>query len=351
MTDAMHGQVGAFGQDALSAAAVVVQQAPAKDRYIGILDDGKRGGSDDADTWLLTLAICIPVSAAVGVVIAYSIGHDPFRAFAVGAIIAVLVLGLLLTLYRVGNFGSAQHASVDTYNELCRRMDHTLRVTPTHRSDDPARLAQERAFQGVAASGEAFRIAREKRGLHWLLSRGYIDLQGIVHRAEQDLMLYEPLEQLLDDALIDQARLTGSQIPQRDDLLRRSSRALAALCPESTAYLPPAPAAPSTSPAAKDDPQPAVDHLNPAIAARVILQDVRYQVNSFRNDRRRRLVQVRDNLISTLFLTGLVTVLLLALLVMGRPSEPTLLGGAILYAIGMIVGLFVHLSAAPDSGK
>ena len=144
-----------------------MQQAPIKDRYTGILDDGKRGGSDDADTWLLTLAICIPVSAAVGVVIAYSVGHDPFRAFAVGAIIAVLVLGLLLVLYRVGNFGSAQHASVDTYNELCRRMDHApaghanARFRRCGAWAHAAHAAQDRAFQGVAASGEAFRIARE----------------------------------------------------------------------------------------------------------------------------------------------------------------------------------------------
>jgi hypothetical protein len=230
-------------------------------------------------------------------------------------------------------------------------MDHALRTTPGPAPDDDVRRVQERAFGSVAAIGEAFQIAREKRGMHWVLGRGYVDLQATVHRAEEDLMLYEPLDQLLDDALIDQARLTGSQIPGRDDLLNRLRRALSVLNPDSVGYLPPP--VPSAQPPCSNaaDTPPAAQHLNPSVTARVILQDVRYQVNSFREDRRHRLIQARDNLVSTLFLTGLVTVLLVALLVIGRPSQATLLGGAILYAIGMLVGLFVQLSAAPDPGK
>ncbi len=351
--DAAQRHSGAIVPETVAAAAAVVPPAPARaERYAGILDGERRGGSDDADTWLLTVAICIPISASVGVVIAYSIAHDPFRAFAVGGIVGAVALGLLLALYRIGRFDRAQHASVDMYNELCRRMDHALRTMPLPDADDTVRQAQERAFHGVTACREAFQVARDKRGMQWVLGRGYVDLQAIVHRAEEDLMLYEPLEQLVDDALIDQARLTGSQIPCRDDLLNRVRRAIAVLNPASVQYLPPVPSgacAPSSS--APGDAQPGAQHLSPSMTARVMLQDVRYQVNTFREDRRHRLIQARDNLVSTLFLTGLVTVLLVALLVIGRPSQATLLGGAILYAIGMLVGLFVHLSTAIDAGK
>jgi hypothetical protein len=350
--DAAQPHSGAIVPDAVVTPALVQQAAAPSslaERHAGILDGERRGGSDDADTWLLTVAICIPVSASVGVVVAYSIAHDPFRAFAVGGIVGAVALGLLLALYRIGRFNRAQHASVDMYNELCRRMDHALRAVPTPDPDDAVRRAQDRAFHSVAASGEAFQLAREKRGMHWVLGRGYVDLQSIVHRAEENLILYEPLEGLLNDALLDQARLTGSQIPSRDDLLNRLRRALTVLDPASVQYLPspPCPSAPS----APSDAQPGTQQMNPRMTARVMLQDVRYQVNTFREDRRHRLIQARDNLVSTLFLTGLVTILLVALLVIGRPTQATLLGGAILYAVGMLVGLFVHLSAALDAGK
>lgn len=316
-----------------------------------ILDGQRLGGSDDADTWLLTLAICVPIAASVGVIIAYSIDNDAFRAFFIGAAVDVAMLILLVSIYKLGKFNTAQHASVDTYNKLCQRMDRVLRIDVPADPDDKVRQAQHHAAESVRAGGEAFLSARQKQGIHWVLGKGYIDLSGVVHRAEEALLLYEPLEELLDDALADRARLEGSQIPARDDLLNRSRHALGILSPTSVQYLPPLTLRVPDAGNGAADPGHGGQQLDPGVEARAILRDVRYQVNTFREERRRNLIQVRDDLISTLFLTGLATVLLLALLVIGRPSESTLLGGAVLYTIGMIVGLFVHLSAAPNPGK
>jgi hypothetical protein len=336
---------GGNGTDAATALAPAGPQPIRAEGADGILDGEQLGGSDDADTWLLTLAICIPIAAAVSVVMTYSLTLDPYRAFAIGAAVAVVNTLLLLGIYHGGQFDRAQHASVDTYNELCQRMDRVLRIEATPHSDDAVRTAQQRAAQSVTARGEAFKAARKKLGIHWILSKGYLDLLGIVHRAEEDVLLYEPLEQLLDDALADRARLTGSQVSGRDDLLNRLRRGLGVLSPTSVNYLPQEP------PAAPDMANPPdAPPLQPDMEARVILRDVRYQIHTFRDDHRSSLIQVRDDVITTLFLTGLATVLLLMLLLIGNPTKTTLLGGSVLYVLGMIVGLFIHLSVAPNLG-
>ena len=312
---------------------------------IDILDSESRGGSDDADTWLLTLAICVPIAVSVTTVLSYCVARDPFRAFAVGLTAGAALQTVVVACYRLGGFGVASHARVDTYNEICQRMDRALRATGDPDPDALVHQAQVRAAQAVRAQGEAFANARAKRGLHWLLGKGYVDLFGLVHGAEELVIVYEPVEQVVSDAFMDWSRLSGSQVPGRDDLLARLCHAMGVLDAGCAAYLP-LTGMPG-APAGAHVPTSAAT-LPPALAARTALRDVRHRINVFRDGHRRTLLRARDDLLDTLFLTGLVTCLLLALLLVGRPHVSTLVGGATLYALGMLVGLFVHLSAAPD---
>ncbi len=295
----------------------------------------------------------IPLLASVGVVMAFSPDRNSFLALAIGAGVGVVTLLVIWWVYNHWQFNRAQHASVDTYNDLCQRMDYVLRVEAPPDPDDAVWQAQLRAAQGVAARGLEFKAARAKRGIHWVLGTGYLDLTEITHRAEEELLLYEPREQLLADALADQARLIGSQISGRDNLLICIRCALSAISATSVQYLPPPSAADEgglrhNGSAANGSGPSAAPSLNPMLEARAFLRHVRYQVNTFRDERRRRLMQVRRVLMTSLFVTSLATVLLLVLLIIGHPATQTLLGGAVLYVIGMVVGLWVHLSTGPD---
>lgn len=81
--------------------------------------------------------------------------------------------------------------------------------------------------------------------------------------------------------------------------------------------------------------------------ARAILREVRRTLNEFRDERWAGLLRLRNRLLATLTLTGLVTYVLLGFAMNGRPSnapadplQDPILAAAAFYLVGAIVGLF-----------
>jgi hypothetical protein len=180
------------------------------------------------------------------------------------------------------------------------------------------------------------------RGLRWVLATGYINLWNRLHRAEEALIEVNPQPAVIRDALNDELRLMGSTIDNRDELLAELRSAVKALSPQAAATLlklPPHDVGAGVT--AKPD------------EARAALRHVNGTINSVRDDNWDGLVRIRNHLATAIFLTGLASYLLLALVISQpvRVPRETIAVVAGLYLIGAIVGLFNQLAADSQSDR
>ena len=285
----------------------------------------------------------IPVASIVVIVAHYVLAGQhvgPLWCLVSGILVAVAMFFGLYWIYKYFRFNTAPHASVVAYNDLCERMHRIATISEPTFADETLQETAGAAFAEVRTSGDVFEYARQKRGLHWVLGKGYVDLARSVHRAEEAAILYEPVNLVVADAFKDQLRVEGSTMPHADELLNRIRRALITVSAGTERYLaqlPPRVEVP--------DPPPEHSDLSPEAQARVVLSAVRYSINDFRDTARTRLIDARNELLARMFLTGLATAVLLIFIVLGRPPEATLLTGAVLYAIGATIGLFSRLYA------
>jgi hypothetical protein len=308
------------------------QPAPPPVRAESFLVENEPGGMDDVDVWLMSTVAMIPMAAVLMHIIIYAWTGWPLAALIAGPITAIGHVVVLFVLYVKVHFNEAEHASVDTYNDLCVRMHHVSGIQPSTDIDAEAATAAQSSVQHYA---QAFLVFRKKKGLHWVLGKGYLDLLRVVHRCEEALMMYEPLDLVISEGKKDLNRLTGSTIPHRDELMLQLRQALLAIDPSAPAYLPKTIDAPAR-------PEPKPNHV-PRQQARQTLRDVRLALNEFRDGTKLRLLEARNNLVARMFLTALTTWVLVVLLVTAAPPPHVVLTGAVLYAVGATVGLFGRL--------
>jgi hypothetical protein len=317
-------------------AARVAQPGPPGAPRAGLsesfLVENEPGGMDDVDVWLMSTVAMIPMAAVLMHITIYAWTGWPLAALIGGPVTAILLLIVLFVLYVKVHFNAADHASVDTYNDLCVRMH---RVSGIRVSSDIDAEAADAALGSVQHYGQAFLVFRKKKGLHWVLGKGYLDLLRLVHRCEEALIMYEPIDLVISEGKKDLNRLTGSTIPHRDELTQQIRQALLAIDPSAPTYLP-------TATEAAPKPEPKSNHAQHQ-QARQTLRDVRLAVNEFRDGTKLRLLEARNNLVARMFLTALTTSVLVILLVTAAPPPHVVLTGAVLYAVGATVGLFGRL--------
>ncbi len=310
-----------------------------------LLQAHEASGVDDSDTWLICTVAMIPIAAIIGVIASYATLNDGdagLWSVATGFGIGVVMFGASYVLYQVGRFNAPAHASVVAYNDLCQRMDRVenLFIPEYQGADASMRLAASVAEAEIQRCGRAFRYGRAKRGLHWVLGKGYIDLGRTVHRAEEALIMREPVDMVMTDGFRDLSSLDGSTIPQVDGLLIRTRHALVQLSPSAADYF-----VQVQPPNERPDSNTGGELVSAQTQARLVLRHVRFTINEFRDNRKARLIDARNELASRMFLTALATSCLLVFIVLGHPSAKTLVTGAILYAVGATVGLFSRLYA------
>jgi hypothetical protein len=173
----------------------------------------------------------------------------------------------------------------------------------------------------------------------WLLGIGYVRLWERVHRGEEALIMVQPTERVIADALGDQLRLQGSSIDNRDELLLRVRTAVDVLCARAGVILrastpagPPAPAAPPPAYTVADE-QLALETL----------RGVRRAIDEFRDECRLGLVRARNQLFRTVLGTAIVAYLLLALAIGVSVPRYTLIAATSFFLVGAVVGLFNRL--------
>ncbi len=205
-------------------------------------------------------------------------------------------------------------------------------------------------------------LHKHPTGMQWVTGTGYINAWATVHRAEEALVKVEPPEMVLRGALHDKLAIQNSTIGNREELLDKLVRAVADIEPAGALYLrdhqtdqhsevlyrlvqamnqleevEPKIEWDDSENRKNQDAYDAAVHAN----ARMVVSEVRRTLNEFRDGLWEGLVRERNQLLTAMSITALVThILLCVTIIMGRPNTTILLGATAFYMIGAITGLF-----------
>jgi len=180
-----------------------------------------------------------------------------------------------------------------------------------------------------------------KRGTVWLNGSGYLNAWTYIHRAEEAMVILAPVEDVFKEALHDDASIDGSALPTRDDLLNRLRLAARKLSPPAAIYLKP-PAVDPTVSGIGDNGQDSPDTTT-AMNARIAIRDVKLTLNEFRDALWDGLVRIRNMLIASAHITGWLSFVLLAVVLLLGATVPEIQAALIFYLVGAFTGMFARL--------
>jgi hypothetical protein len=259
---------------------------------------------------------------------------------------AAFVLWLLIAAiqYWVIRGTSADQVNNSAFSELRHALGEiTARFSVANPGDEQGRIAA----QQVQDSIKEIRTELERSGPAWVIGTGYVSVWKLVHRAEEALLLLEPITEVIAAGLYDELRLMGSQMDNSDQLLSKLRVAVAHLSSDAASYLTARPS--TTGPAANGAPPAAPD--SPAMLARVALREVRQTVNEFRDNGWDAIVRTRNHLVATLTATGIATYFGLVLAITVNTQERStniqsnaVVAAAAFYLVGAMIGLFNRLN-------
>jgi uncharacterized membrane protein len=325
----------------------VVTGAPAREPLLACPGDFRAA--------LLVVTPAVPLFAtiaAVGIyVIPQSVVLAPFldwvkpNALIAGVVVAVVGALFLAAIHCwVANGTAADHANSSAYSELVarfREIEARLGVVGERTNLSPS---EQIAYRQVQSLSHMIHKELGTPGARWVLATGYVNLWGLVHRAEEALLLVEPVEDVLRAAIYDELRLQSSAIENSADLLMKLRLAVSRLQPEASGYFAQQAGTGAQGPASGGP------SLATASAARAALAQVRQSINEFRDGNWGALARTRNHLLGTITATGSTTFLLLALAIAVSPRigpvdpfSDAIVAAASFYLVGAIVGLFNRL--------
>ena len=238
-----------------------------------------------------------------------------------------LAWAVLAGLYFGLGFTTGRGANAGAYDELRRRATE-LRARRLAFAPEATASAAWAAFCAMA-DAVAERLGRP--GPQWVLGTAYIDLWDQVHRAEEELLAFAPLD--------------WARCCLRHDLQRVRSSPLdgTELVSEAAAALAPAPAAPTTGGRQRAG---AADRAGRSPSdLRLQARHLRRAVNEYRDNRRAALVRTRNYLAAAMLFTGVTVYTLLWLAIGARMQAETVQASMTVFLIGAVVGLFNRLYA------
>lgn len=179
---------------------------------------------------------------------------------------------------------------------------------------------------------------RSGPALRWVIGHGYTNVLRELHRAGEILILLEPQDEVIGDALDDDLSLDASTIDGRDRLRAMLRAAVNELSPKvANTYFPGVAGAASASPTQME--------------ARQAVREVHHAVKTFRDDRRDGLVGARYNLIWAMLAVAAPTYLLLALGMLVGVDRIVVVTASTFFLVGAIVGLFQRLDSQTKLDK
>ena len=198
-------------------------------------------------------------------------------------------------------------------------------------------------------------------GLLWVLGTGYINAWSLMHHAEEALIEFECIEEVIREAMHDKLAIRGSKIREEDELLDKLIQAVAMLEPAAQIYF--KEHQPDKNCAAlvelteafkqkaltqlmsQNGLDKAIDNITGPRAeslARAALREVRSTLNDFRDRSWEGIVHARNKLLASIALTGIVTHILLGIAILTSDQHPSsaIMAAAAFYLTGAVTGLF-----------
>jgi hypothetical protein len=296
--------------------------------------------------YLGALWIIAPLMAGLAAVV--TIGTYLFLPTAAGVVpptpaypMTALVVGVVATAvvwfggaYFARALVSAPRAQLRLYAELLERTRSLRdRVTTIEPASPEERAAAEEARAHIDYATEELEGDGSGPALRWALASGYMSVLRALHRADEALIIVEPADAAVGDALHDALSLEGSAIGNRERLIDIVRIAMHRLSPGSAAAF---------MAAVTDAPVHEEERISEN-QAREALREVRHAINEFRDDRHDGLIRARNRLVWTMLAVGVTTYLLLSLALVAAVPVIYIQTVAVLYLIGAIVGLFNRL--------
>jgi hypothetical protein len=294
-------------------------------------------------TVFVPLIIVFPGAAAIAATVVYLMPPaftDP-RSNGVLAILAGAAFGILVwacSALLLRRLSRADGANPCVHGELVRKyLSVQARLDTVADGPEAATAAaREAALQLESVPADLGLVDSEAViGSRWPLGSGYISAWRRLHRAEECLIVVEPVAAVVGQALQDELRLQGARMPMSASLLAKVRQAMVMVDAESSRYL--------------DHPVRAADGsaaANAEAEARVVIRQVRHAINEFRDDRRDGLIRARNNLLGTAVYTSLIAFLVLGLAMVAGTSQRIVTAAAAYFLVGAAVGLFRHLRSA-----
>jgi hypothetical protein len=252
----------------------------------------------------------------------------------------VVALGFcaLLAVFACRRFVRLESACPGPFTEICERLASVkarLAAASDNGAPDPLSVRPEAMEHCTYLEG--LFAQPSQAGLPWLLASGYIDAWQRLHTIDEALLFLDPIPLVVRDALTDEMRLQGSNIPQTTALLKRLRQAVAALGGTGARYLMEVPVpGEGAAPASPD----------PVSEARAALVQVRSAIDEFRDSRREGLVRGRNRLFATVIFAGITGCVLLFVAILSGAPKTAIAAAAAFYLVGGVVGLVKQLQTA-----
>ena len=267
------------------------------------------------------------------------LNRTPARACFFGALIALFFCALLAVVV-CRRFTRADSSCPGPFDQLRQGFDDVRarleRVCREPKAHDAT--CGEAGKHRKYLEDHVFCEKRSPAGLPWLLGTGYIDAWQRLHSIEVALLRLEPDDRVVREALGDEMRLAGSNIPHSAALLTRLRTAVVSLSPTAGQYLIEEPQPNPAPPAPADD---AAKN-----AARAALMQVRAAINEFRDSRREALVRSRNRLYGAVIFSGITGCTFLYLAILSGATKTEILAASAFYLVGGVVGLVKLLQSA-----
>ncbi len=207
-------------------------------------------------------------------------------------------------------------------------------------------LALETVCESLVAANK--QLANKNQALSWTMGVGYLKAWYFVHQAEEAMLDIAPREFVIREALYDESAINGSSIASSDYVLSNIRTAVKTLSPSAAAYLKSLPVQDrsislDTIPTNHSLDRGTVPDVRIELEARNALRDAKQTLDQFRASLWDGLVRIRNQLVGTTLITGLLTYILLCVAISVDVNVESLKAAVVFYLVGASVGLFSRL--------
>jgi hypothetical protein len=281
---------------------------------------------------LLAVGVCIPILAVIFTLLGYfwfsslSLPYFNITLIPLLALILTIIVWFLLALFFMP-LATARGGKLSDYEifqgnlNVLRRQFKIAKTLPPVQPYEVCKIAMAE----IQGNLDKIYLLLKCDGLTWVLRTGYISLWYFFNKANEAMIDVLPAQQVIEGAKYDIASLTGSQVPNREDLIEGLRKAIKILC------------------------LPGAFGQIARRKARSRIRQIRAILQTYRNERWDNLVRARNQLMGIAFLTSVVIYILVDIAILVR-VVPGIIGGAvpvntleqisILYLFGAVIGLF-----------